>query len=276
MAPGRKPVQADSVPFAERRNGFSGAGHATFSTKDTPNMNVAQLHLALTHFPFVGFIASFGVLLYALWRGSSEVRNVALVGIVLSGLIILPVMATGNGSEDVVEGLPGVAHALVGQHRHAADIASTLALAAAAVALLTLILQRWAPAYTKLSLAGVLTLVLAGTVSIGWAAHLGGEIRHPELALAWNATNDNDSGSATSGEGAEGSKATRSFLPSMGALTGSGERGEGSEGGSGESGEVRESGKRQPTVKSAVYTKAPSRERGERSEGGERGESGNR
>lgn len=239
-------------------------------------MNVAQLHLALTHFPFVGFIASFGVLIYALWRRSSEVRNVALAGIVISGFMTLPVVATGNGSEEVVEGLPGVAHAMVAQHAYAADIASTIAVGAAVLALLTLFLLRWAPRYANGGMIASLALVVAAIVGIGWTSHLGGEIRHPELSLAWNATNDSDgggseSGVAESGEGSEGSRGVLSKLIPMGSGE-RGENGEGSEGGSGERGEVRTGSKASSPAMATHKAQPAKRERGESGERGERGE----
>jgi Predicted membrane protein (DUF2231) len=170
-------------------------------------MNVTQLHLMLNHFPIVGLIAAFSLLMYTLWRPSREVRNVALAGIALSGLMVLPVLLTGNASEDLVERLPGVREALIQAHESAAEVAGVLALVAGAAALLTFALQRWAPRFAKEGLAATLVLALVATVSIGWSAHLGGEIRHPEAALAWNAAGQ-------SGEAGEG--AASSLLPGGG------------------------------------------------------------
>lgn len=150
-------------------------------------MNVAQLHLILNHFPLVGFIAASVLLLYALWRRSAEARAIALVGIALSGLLILPVLVSGNASEEMVEHLPGVSEALIGRHEQAADTAGALALVAGGVALLALIALRWAPRAARAALGATLVLAVAAMVGIGWAAHLGGTIRHPEIALAWNA-----------------------------------------------------------------------------------------
>lgn len=158
-------------------------------------MNVAQLHLFLNHFPLVGFIAASVLLLYALWRRRPEARSIALVGIVVSSLLILPVLLSGTASEDMVEHLPGVREALIGQHEQAADTAGALALIAGGVALLTLILQRWAPRRARIGVATTLVLVGVATVSIGWASHLGGAIRHPEAALAWNAGGGEQGGS---------------------------------------------------------------------------------
>jgi Predicted membrane protein (DUF2231) len=183
-------------------------------------MNYAQLHMMLIHFPIVGFIAAFGLLVYALARGSSEARNIALVGVVLSGLAVLPVLVTGNAAENYVEHLPGVREALIQQHENAADLAGTLAVVAGAVALLTLIVQRWAPRFSRAGMAVTLATVLIAAVGIGWTAHLGGEIRHPELAVAWNAPAGQPGGE--NGEGAErslrgGGLGGTSLLPGLGA-----------------------------------------------------------
>lgn len=148
-------------------------------------MNVAQLHLFLNHFPLAGFIASFGLLLYALWRGRSEARRIALAGIVISGLLILPVMLSGSGSEEMVEHLPGVREAVIGRHEEAASIALVLALVAAAAALVTLIGERRSRSLARGGLLATMLLAAIAMVGIGWTSHLGGAIRHPEIATAW-------------------------------------------------------------------------------------------
>jgi hypothetical protein len=181
-------------------------------------MNSVQLHLILTHFPIVGFIASFALLLYALWRGSREIRTVALAGIALSGLIILPVLASGNAAEEFVERLPGIAESLVEHHEAAADTAGALALLAGAAALVTLVVQRWAPRFASAGLAVVALLVVVATAGVGWTAHLGGQIRHPEVAVAWNER------TLPTGDGAAALLGTRDRTPAGMAL-GSSEQG---------------------------------------------------
>ena len=144
-------------------------------------MNAVQLHLVLTHFPIVGFIAAGGLLFYALWRGSREARLIALVGIALAGLIVLPVLATGDASEEQVEHMPGVSETLLHRHEDAAEVAGTLATVTGILALLVLGLERWAPGKARMGALLLVVLVVASTASVGWAGHLGGRIRHPEL-----------------------------------------------------------------------------------------------
>ncbi len=214
-------------------------------------MIVPQLHLMLIHFPIVGFIASSLLLVYALWRHRQEARTIALVGIVLSGIVVLPVLATGNASEDAVEGLPGVSRTLMRQHSQAADTAGTLAVIAGGLALATLLVQRWRPRLATPALTGVLVMATAATVSIGWTSHLGGEIRRPELALAWNGA-----GGQAGGESGEGNEGGKGGL--LSSLTGSRE--------SGEQGEQPEQGEQGSTSLLGRLTGGESAEAGEAQE----------
>jgi len=212
MVPGRWVARSELIARAVDRS-------THLNEKDALAMNVAQLHLILNHFPIVGFIASFGLLLYTLWRPSREVRTVALAGMVISGLLVLPVLITGNASEEMVEHLPGVSEGLIGRHENAADIASAVALIAGGLALMTLILQRWAPRFVKEGLAATMVVGLVAIVTIGWTAHLGGAIRHPEIALAWNAGGEQGGEGGERSEGGElrgGGMGGTSLLPGLG------------------------------------------------------------
>ena len=144
-------------------------------------MTMVQLHLALNHFPIVGLILSAALLIYGLLRGRREARNIALVGIAVSGLLVLPVRLVGHEAAEVVEHLPGFSETLVERHEEAADLAGTLTVVTGIAALLVLGLQRWAQGLVRSGTLVLLVMVMASTAGIGWAGHLGGLIRHPEL-----------------------------------------------------------------------------------------------
>jgi hypothetical protein len=168
-------------------------------------MNFPQLHLMLNHVPIVGFIAAYGLLLYALWRRSAEARRIALAGMFLSGLIILPVLITGNVSEDVVENLPGVVKAAIGRHEDAADYAAAMSMVAGAAAFVALLLDRWRPRHARLGVTAVLVLALLATAALARTAHLGGQIRHPEIAFGWQPPAGHEAAGAA--EAAKGTQA---------------------------------------------------------------------
>jgi hypothetical protein len=64
----------------------------------------------------------------------------------------------------------------------------------------------------------VALLVVVATAGVGWTAHLGGQIRHPEVAVAWNER------TLPAGDGAAALLGTRDRTPAGMAL-GSSEQG---------------------------------------------------
>lgn len=144
-------------------------------------MTFAHLHLILTHFPIVGMILSFFLIVYALWRKDQRALDIALVGILFSGVFVLPVFWSGEGAEDTVEHLPGVMESAIDRHGDAAVTAAVLAVIAAGAAFITLLMRR---RHMGLAGWGQRTVVLTGLLAIlamGWTANLGGQIRRPEI-----------------------------------------------------------------------------------------------
>lgn len=97
-----------------------------------------------------------------------------------AGLFALPVYFSGEGTEEVVERMPGVSEAIIEQHEHLAAVALGVIAATAFIALIGLFLhnrQQWLRAFKVLSL--LLAMGAAGLM--GATAHLGGQIRHTEI-----------------------------------------------------------------------------------------------
>ena len=144
-------------------------------------MNGAHLHLLVNHVPVLGILFGLLLLVAALWRGSTELTRTSLVVFVLTALAAVLVYLTGEPAEDAVEGVAGVTRGLIGRHEDAA-LAATIGLATLGLFSLGGLagfrrlarIPRW---FTSSSL--LLALVAAGM--IGWAANLGGQIRHTEI-----------------------------------------------------------------------------------------------
>jgi hypothetical protein len=144
-------------------------------------MNLTHLHLVLNHIPVVGSLCGLGLLAFALWRHSEDVKRAALGVLAVSALIAIPAYMTGEPAEDGVRGLPGVSKALIERHEEAAGVALGGLLALGALALVGLIWfrgKRLLPAwFGAITLAGA--LIVSGLMA--WAASLGGEVRHTEI-----------------------------------------------------------------------------------------------
>lgn len=143
--------------------------------------NGAQFHMLVNHLPVVGFMGIVLALLVTLKFKSPDVRRFVLLATVLVGLTALPSLWTGEPAEEVIENLPGVSKKLIHEHEELAEKATILAVITAGVAVFAFILQRRRPESMDKSIPAVLVLSLVATGLMGWAAHEGGLIRHPEI-----------------------------------------------------------------------------------------------
>ncbi len=156
-------------------------------------MNWAHAHLIINHFPVMGSIFALGVLAYAMWKNSPELKRFSLGFLVIVALLTIPVYFTGGEAGDFVQNIPGVDPARVSAHDDSALISLLACEALGVIALGGLIIWRRekdVPGWF-MSTCLVLSLVIAGLM--GWTANLGGEIRLPEArwgySLPANGTN---------------------------------------------------------------------------------------
>jgi putative copper export protein len=144
-------------------------------------MNGAQLHLMLNHLPVMGTLFSLLLLAWSLIRRSAEIQKLALAIALLAGLSSVPAYLTGEPAEEVIEHMAGVDEAYIEEHESMGKFAlwCGVALGVAAGAALAAGVKnpRWLSAGTAVTL---LASVLVFGV-MGYTAHLGGQIRHPEI-----------------------------------------------------------------------------------------------
>lgn len=141
-----------------------------------------QIHLLLNHVPVLG--VPFGALLlaFAVLRRNEDLAKAGLWSLVVAGLSAIPVFWSGDESEELVEHLPGVVEAAIHAHDEAAEKALTAALVLGGLALLVLGLAWKRKALDWRGVYAALLLSLPVFGALAYAAHLGGLIRHPELA----------------------------------------------------------------------------------------------
>jgi len=144
-------------------------------------MNGAQLHLMLNHLPVMGTLFSLLLLAWSLIRRSAEIQKLALAIALLAGLSSVPAYLTGEPAEEVIEHMAGVDEAYIEEHESMGKFAlwCGVALGVAAGAALAAGVKnpRWLSAGTAITL---LASVLVFGV-MGYTAHLGGQIRYPEI-----------------------------------------------------------------------------------------------
>ena len=155
-------------------------------------MNAAQIHLALNHAPLFLSIIGGGILILGMIRKNESFKTIALFMLIAAALFTAPVFLTGEGTEELVEKLPGVNEGAIEEHEEMAKISMIIIAVTGIVALIGLLARKNA-AVAKLVFLAAAVLSLASFGTMAQTAHLGGLIRHTEL----------QSGAATNEKGNE-------------------------------------------------------------------------
>ena len=143
-------------------------------------MNAAQIHLMLNHLPVIG--ALFATVILAaglLWR-NALLQRLALGTLVVVALAAIPVYLSGEPAEEIIEHAAGVEKSVVKTHEDMAQVALIAVEVIGLVALVALVLYRRRAMATSFA-AVLLIAMFALSGTLAWTAHLGGQIRHPEL-----------------------------------------------------------------------------------------------
>lgn len=143
-------------------------------------MNAAQIHLALNHAPlFLSLIGS-GILITGFIKKNESFKTLSLYLLVAAAVITTPVFLTGEGTEELVEHLPGVNEETIGKHESTAKI-TLIVIALSGLVALTGLFVRKNAGIVRLIFLSLLLLSLASVGTMAQTAHLGGLIRHSEL-----------------------------------------------------------------------------------------------
>ncbi len=151
------------------------------------NINGAQLHLLINHFPVVGFPIVFLTFVWAFWRNESEVFLYGAYLTILIWILTLVSYFTGEGAEVTINTLDGFQIDLVHHHEDTAFIALIFGsvLALLSLGILPIVKRKitWLQEARRFRflqftlIFGVLILSLV----FAYAAHQGGLIRHSEI-----------------------------------------------------------------------------------------------
>jgi uncharacterized membrane protein len=166
-------------------------------------MNPSQFHLALTHVPVILSIIGLVVLIISLINKNNTLSKTAFYLLLFAGIFAIPVYLTGEGTEEVVEHLPGVSENIIGRHEDIALIGLVIILITGLLALTALLFSRYNRFASVIRML-VLLFAVASAIAMTRTAQLGGEIRHTEARSSFVSSNaGNNEGSSVNGEAQE-------------------------------------------------------------------------
>lgn len=145
-------------------------------------MDQAHIHLLITHLPIFGSILGAFVLIHALWTKSNQTTiaayNVFIISAIGAGIAYL----TGEGAEEAVENIQGVAESTIEAHEEFALFAliALIVLGVGSIIGLFLTIKK-----SPLTRTVAFILLFVSLISFGLVArtgYLGGQIRHTEVS----------------------------------------------------------------------------------------------
>lgn len=144
-------------------------------------MNDAHLHMVVNHFPIIGIILGFGVLIAGLIFKNNSVKNTAYSLFIVGAIFAFASMATGEGAEEIAEKLPDVTKQIIHEHEEMAEKLAIVLYLLGAVSIVGLYLNF--KNHSKAKLVSFLAIVIAavGVFLAQQTGTTGGEVRHTEI-----------------------------------------------------------------------------------------------
>lgn len=150
-------------------------------------MNEAHWHLIVNHLPIIFPIVGVIVMSIGWIFKSDAVIRTAFLIFIIGSVTSLAAMATGEGAEEVVEKVNGIAESYIEKHQEVAKIFAILSYILGGISLLGL----WASFKQKAlsSIISITALIFAFVVLFfaKQTGTTGGEIRHTEIRMDNNA-----------------------------------------------------------------------------------------
>ena len=144
-------------------------------------MDQAHIHLLITHLPIFGSILGALVLVHGMWTKSSATKIAAYHVLILSALGAVVAYLTGEGAEETVENIQGVAENAIEAHEEFAMFALISLIYTGIASILGVILTLKKSSFANKISIVILFLALVGFGLVARTGYLGGKIRHTEV-----------------------------------------------------------------------------------------------
>jgi uncharacterized membrane protein len=144
-------------------------------------MNQAHIHLLITHLPIFGSILGGLVLVHGIWTKSNHTMVAAYNLFILSAIGAGIAYLTGEGAEEAVENIQGIAEATIEKHEDFALFALISLIILGIASLLGLLVTYSKSIMTRTVAFVVLFIALVSFALVARTGYLGGQIRHSEV-----------------------------------------------------------------------------------------------
>ncbi|MGL5111606.1 MAG: hypothetical protein ACRC6O_03085 [Flavobacterium sp.] len=144
-------------------------------------MNEAHVHLVVNHFPIIGTILGFGVLVFGLILKNNSVKNTAFFLFIVAAVFAAVSMNTGEGAEELVEDMPTIGREIIHEHE---EMAEKLALALYVLGVTSAVgfyLDYKKAKHSNLVAYFAIVIAIVAVILAQQTGTTGGEIRHTEI-----------------------------------------------------------------------------------------------
>ena len=155
-------------------------------------MNEAHWHLVVNHFPIIGTIFGFGILVAGLVLKNKTIINTAYILFIVAAIFALASMTTGEGAEEMVEDFPSVGKRIIHEHEEMAEKLAVVLYVLGAISILGLILNIKNHSKARLITIVALTISVVAVILGKETGTTGGEVRHTEIRTEGNSNTIND------------------------------------------------------------------------------------
>ena len=144
-------------------------------------MNDAHLHMVVNHFPIIGIILGFGILVTGIFLKNNSVKNTAYCLFIVGAIFAAVSMATGEGAEEITENLPSVTDQIIEKHEELAEKLAIVLYALGVISIIGLFLN-YKNHSKAIFVAYLAVLIAIAGIFLGkQTGTSGGEIRHTEI-----------------------------------------------------------------------------------------------
>lgn len=144
-------------------------------------MNLAHLHLAMTHLPVLGLLFATITSLFAYYKKRDELLKYSLWAFIIVGITALLAYFTGEGSEEILMTYPGYTEEIIEPHESTANwfFAGVMVLSVGSVAGLYFV-KKGKILLRKISFWAIIFAIVISLVGLQTAS-TGGKLRHTEI-----------------------------------------------------------------------------------------------